>query len=91
MPDRKIMIGDAMIETQLKENSDKLNISVEELICRYIKRGLYSDDYYIQPQLSKDELDEILKKDMERDKKRGIPPTNNNFDVFVGRWNKTDE
>lgn len=74
MSDKTGWIGDEMMEMQLIENSKKLNISVEELIERYIKRGLYSDDYYFQPQLSKEEIDEIFKRNLERDKKQGISP-----------------
>ena len=88
MSDAKTVIGDKMIEAQLLENSRKLGIFIDELIERYIKRGIHSDDYYIQPDLSKEELDEICKKDIERDRKRGIPPAKHNFDVFIGRWNR---
>lgn len=79
MSDKKTLIGDEMIEAQLIEKSNILNISMEELIERYIRRGLYSDDYYTQPQLSKDEIDAIFKRNMERDKKNGIPPRKNVF------------
>ena len=85
------IIGDELIEAQLTENSNRLNISVDELIERYIKRGLHSDDYYMQPDFSREELDEILKRDMERDRKRGIPPAQHDFDVFIGRWNSSDK
>lgn len=85
------MIGDEMIETQLKEKSKKLNISISELISRYIKRGLYMDDYYEPPKLSREELLEISRKEVEKDKKRGIQPKKHNFDVFVGRWDTTDD
>lgn len=88
---KKTIIGDEMIEVQLKENSDKLNISVNELIDRYVRRGLYSDDYYIQPELSREELEEISKRDLQRDLERGIPPKEHNFDIFVNRWSKTKE
>ena len=46
MSGKKTVIGDKMIETQLNEYSKKLNISVDELIERYIKRGLYRDNHY---------------------------------------------
>ncbi len=72
MSDKKTVIGDKMIESQLNEKSKMLGISLNELIERYIKRGLYSDDYYIQPQLSKEEIDEIFKRNKERDKKKEI-------------------
>ncbi|MDO5814517.1 MAG: hypothetical protein Q4Q18_02670 [Methanobrevibacter sp.] len=41
MSDKGIVIGDDMIQAQLEENSKKLGISLDELIDRYIKRGLY--------------------------------------------------
>ena len=74
MSDKKTLIGDKMIEAQLNEKSKMLGISVDELIERYIKRGLYSDDYYVQPQLSKEEIDVIITRNMERDMKNGISP-----------------
>ena len=74
MSDKKTLIGDKMIEAQLNEKSKMLGISVDELIERYIKRGLYSDDYYVQPQLSKEEIDVIFTRNMERDIKNGISP-----------------
>lgn len=74
MSDKKTLIGDKMIEAQLNEKSKMLGISVDELIERYIKRGLYSDDYYVQPQLSKEEIDVIFTRNMERDMKNGISP-----------------
>ena len=63
MYDKKTVIGDEMIENRLKEKSRKLGISLDELIDRYIRRELYSDDYYIQPQLSREELDRLSKRD----------------------------
>ncbi len=72
MSEKKTLIGDEMVETQLIEKSKRLNISLDELIERYIRRGLYSDDYYTQPQLSKEEIDAIFKQNLERDKKKGI-------------------
>ena len=67
MSDKKtIIIGDDMIENRLKEKSIKLGISVDELIDRYIRRGLYSDDYYESPQLTMEELLEMSKKDVKK-------------------------
>ena len=37
MFDKKTLIGDKMIETQLNEKSKMLDISVDELIDRYIR------------------------------------------------------
>jgi len=53
---KKTVIGDKMIENRLKENSSKLGISVDELIDRYIRLGLFTDDYYTPPQLTREEL-----------------------------------
>lgn len=88
---KKIIIGDKMVETRLKEKSSILNLSLDELIERYIRRGLYSDDYYTQPVIPREKLVEICKRDIERDRKRGIPPKKHNFDVLIGRWDKSDD
>lgn len=77
-----------MMKTKLKENAEKLNISVSDLIDRYIKRELYSDDYYVAPSLSTEEIEEMLKKDVELDKKRGIVRTMPFSDSLVGMCNK---
>ena len=84
---KKTVIGDKMIENRLKENSSKLGISLDELIDRYIRLGLFTDDYYNPPQLTREELIEISKKNVEKDKKNGFPPKKHNFDVFVGILN----
>lgn len=91
MSDKNLVIGDGMIEAQLNEKSARLNISLEGLVDRYIRRGLFMDDYYKPPKLTYEELIEISKKNVEEDMKRGIPPRKHNFDVFVGRWNKFDD
>lgn len=88
MSDKKMIIGDEMIQKQLNENSKKLDISLNKLIERYIKRGVYSDDYYVQPKLTRDELDELSKKDLKRDLKMGIPLKKHDFSFFIDRWNK---
>lgn len=72
MSEKKTLIGDEMVETQLIEKSKRLNISVDDLIERYIRRGLYSDDYYTQPQLSKEEIDAIFEQNLQRDRKNRI-------------------
>ena len=61
MSGKKTVIGDEMINAQLKANSEKLNISIDELINQYIKRGLYRDIYYVNTPLSKNRLSEVLK------------------------------
>jgi hypothetical protein len=48
---------------------------------------LFFDDYYEPPKRTREELIEMGKKAVEKDKKRGIPPKKHNLDVFVGRWN----
>lgn len=73
---------------KLNAISKRLNISVNELIERYIRRGLYIDDYYEPPRRTREELIEMCKKDVEKDLKNGILPKKHNFDIFVGRWNK---
>ena len=47
MSDKKTVICDEKIDAQLKEKSDILNISVEELIDRYLRRELFTDNYFI--------------------------------------------
>ena len=83
MSNKKIIISDKMLETQLIENSNKLNISMDKLIERYIERGLYGDDYYKPPKLTLKELKEINKKELERERKMGLLPVKNDFDCFV--------
>ena len=83
--------SDKMIETKINETSEKLNISVEDLINRYVKRGLYMDDYYEPPKLTREELLEMGRKEVEKDRKRGIYPKDTNFDVFVNRWSKNKD
>lgn len=91
MSDNEIIIGDEMIEAKLREKSNKLNISIDELIDRYIRRGLFCDDYYVPPKYTREEMLERGRKAVERDRKNGYPPMKHNFDVFVGRWNKSDK
>ena len=87
MYDEKIIIGDSLIEAKLLRKSGELNISLEELIDRYIRRGLYCDDYYNPPELTISELREIRKREIEKDKKRGIKPKKHDFGVFIGIMN----
>ncbi|WP_462315861.1 hypothetical protein [Methanobrevibacter sp.] len=91
MSDKKTVIGDEMIEAQLNEKSAILNISVEELINRYLKRGLFTDDYYEPPKYTRDELYEMGMKAVERDRKRGIPIRKHDFSVFINRWSDSDK
>ena len=90
MSDNGTVIGDEMIEARLKIKSDILGISLDELIDRYIRRGLFCDDYYVPTKLTREELLERCRKEVEEDKKNGIPPKKHNFDVFIGRWSKSD-
>lgn len=80
--------GDEMVEVQIQEKSSMLNLSLNNLITRYIMRGLFIDDYYEPPVHSKEELREMFRKAVEKDKKRGIPPKKHNFDYFVGLLNE---
>lgn len=86
MSNKKItIVGDDMLETQLRENSKKLNISVSELIEHYIKRALYHEYLYEPKPLTREELIRLSKKNVEKDKKRGILPCDNSGidDIFV--------
>ncbi len=80
------IIKQEMVEAQLKEISNKLNISVDALIDRYIRIGLYMDDYYKAPKLSKEKLLEIFKLDEEPKKKSEL--TNRNPLVGIYRNNE---
>ena len=91
MSDKKTVIGDKMIEAQLEEKSNILNISLVELIDRYIRREYYVDEFYVPPKLTREELMEMSRRDVERDKKWGFPPKKHNFDAFIGRWNRFDD
>lgn len=91
MSDKKDIFGDGMVEVRLVETSKELNISVSQLIERYIKRGLFSDDYYVPRSLSREELDELSKRDIERDRKKGILPQKHDFSVFINRWDNSDD
>ncbi|MDO5814389.1 MAG: hypothetical protein Q4Q18_02025 [Methanobrevibacter sp.] len=86
MSDKKIVIGDKMIEAKLKEKSKILNISVEELIDRYIRRELWTDDYYVPPTYTREELYEMGRKAVEKDRKRGIPFKKHDFSKLINRW-----
>ena len=77
-----------MIEEKLNKIANKLDITIDELIDQYLRMGLYADDYYIAPKFTKEELNEMAKKEVERDIKNGIPPKKHNFDQFVGLLNK---
>ena len=87
----KTLIGDEMMEAQLIEKSNELNISLDELIDRYIRMGLYIDDYYEPPQLTREELLKSGKKAVEEDIKNGFPPKKHDFSVFINRWSKSDD
>ena len=91
MSDKKTIIGEEMVEAKLKETSSKLNISLDELIDRYIRRGLFSDDYYVPKEFSREELIELSKRDIEKDKRRGFFPQKHDFSVFVDLFNKSDD
>lgn len=81
---------DEMMETKLIENSQKLDISIFDLIDRYIKRELCADNNYLKKhKLSLDELKEISRIDVERDRKRGIFPKPRS-NSLVGICNRND-
>ena len=80
-----------MIEAQLKENSNRLNISIDELIERYIKRGLYRDDYYKPQKMSKEKLLELFNLDEEPSKKRENHPKKSSMDSIIDIYVYPDE
>lgn len=82
MSDKKIEIGDKMVESQLNDKSDILNVSICELIDRYIMRGLFNEDYYEPPKRTREELVEMGKRDVLKDIRRGILPKKHNYDVI---------
>ena len=90
MSDKKIEIGDKMVESQLYDKSDILNVSICELIERYIMRGLFNEDYYEPPKRTREELVEMTKKAIKKDKKRGFPPKKHNFAALIGILNRPD-
>ena len=78
MSDKKItIVGDDMLETRLRKNSEKLNISISELIDRYIRRALYHEYFYKPKPITWEEWKERSKRNVEKDKKRGIQPCDN--------------
>jgi hypothetical protein len=79
-----------MIEVQLHLKSIILNISVGELIDRYVKRELYTDDYYEPPKYTKEELYEMGRKAVEKDRKRYIPIKKHDFSAFEKWWSGYD-
>lgn len=84
MSDKKTVIGDEMINSQLLANSNKLNISVDDLIERYVRRGLFVDDCYEPPEITIDELRKINKIELERERKMGLkPPKKHRFDGLI--------
>lgn len=64
------------MEERIIKNASRLNISVYDLIDRYIRRELAIDNGFRKRQMSFDELKERLERDAERDRKRGIFPKN---------------
>ncbi|MDO5810051.1 MAG: hypothetical protein Q4Q37_03065 [Methanobrevibacter sp.] len=51
----------------------------------------FTDDYYEPPKLSREELLEISKRDVQKDIGNGIFPQKNDFNVFINRWSKSDD
>ncbi len=90
MSDKKTVIGDKMIEEQLNEYSQRLNISLDDLIERYIRRGLFSDDYYKPSPVSIEELKKLNKIELERERKMGLkPPKKHRFDNLINLRSKS--
>ena len=83
--------SDSKVMTKLEVNAGKLNISVKELINQYIKLGLYEDDYYEPEPITEEEFVELLRRNGEKDRKRGIPPRKHITDAIVGLFNKYED
>ena len=91
MNDKKTVIGDEMIENRLKEKSRKLGISLDELIVRYIKRGLYKDKFYDQCNLSKEKLAKIFKLEEKSEIPQKDSSNHNPIDSLVDIYIYDDE
>ena len=83
MSDKKTLIGDKMIEAQLNEKSKMLDISVDELIDRYIRRGIYRDNYYEQTPLSEEKLSNVINIDKKSKKHKKENSMDNLIDIYV--------
>ena len=89
MTSKEIIIDDEIAEARLEDISEKLNITVDELISRYIRQELHADCGYCKEKaMTKDELDERIRKNIEKDKIRGILYGIEEIDVF-GFYKKT--
>ena len=91
MSDKETKIGDKVIEAQLNNHSYKLNISLDAINRQVCQERIVHYDYYEPPQRTREELIEMGRKAVEKDMKNGFPPKKHNFDVFVGRWNQSDD
>ena len=92
MSDKKTIIKDKMLKAQLKEIACRLNISVDELIDRYIRRGVYVDYGYHNPKpITLEYLLETHKKRIEKDIEKGFTPKKHNFDFFIGLINESED
>ena len=79
-----IVRSDESMEKELEEKSALLNISVDDLIDRYIRREMYREDFYVSPKRTLEELLEISRQEAEKDKKKGIYAKERTLDFFVG-------
>lgn len=70
-----------MIEEELSEKSKMLDITVDKLIDRYIRRGLYKDLFYGNTPLTKHRLSEVVKIDKSNRTKRDMD--NSLVDIYI--------
>ena len=92
MTDNKTIIHDKMLETQLKEIVQELNISIDELIDRYIRRGVYVDYGYHNPKrITEEELLRTHAKRIQKDIEKGYRPKKHNFDFLIGIIHSPDD
>ena len=54
------------MNNSLKNNSEKLNITIDELIDRYIRREYYTENIYVPEKLTIQEAIKIHEEDIER-------------------------
>lgn len=66
-----------MLETQLKEIAGELNISIDELINRYIRRGVHVDYGFHKPKrITEEDLLRTHEKRIQKDIEKGYTPKN---------------
>ena len=55
MYNRDAKNGNEYFKKRLEIVADRLGITLDEVVDRYIRRGLYEDDYFVRPKYSYEE------------------------------------